>query len=106
MLLKRVPEAVASLHPTPLLLLQPLFTMSAQQQSVQPFSPQDYEQLTNQFERQPVSPSQMGGQAGGASPRSRGWEDQHLSPTHSNGRKPRQGGLGLNREGGCQAVLC
>ncbi|KAM3828984.1 piezo-type mechanosensitive ion channel component 1 isoform 1-T1 [Vipera latastei] len=34
---------------------EPLFTMSAQQQSVQPFSPQDYEQLTNQFERQPLA---------------------------------------------------
>lgn len=28
--------------------------MSAQQQSIQPFTPQDYEALTNQFERQPV----------------------------------------------------
>lgn len=36
--------------------LQPLFTMSAQQQSIQPFTPQDYEALTNQFERQPVNP--------------------------------------------------
>lgn len=35
---------------------QPLFTMSAQQQSIQPFTPQDYEALTNQFERQPVNP--------------------------------------------------
>ncbi|NWS61966.1 PIEZ1 protein, partial [Chunga burmeisteri] len=32
---------------------EPLFTMSAQQQSIQPFTPQDYEALTNQFERQP-----------------------------------------------------
>lgn len=29
--------------------------MSAQQQSIQPFTPQDYEALTNQFERQPVN---------------------------------------------------
>ncbi|CAM4623176.1 unnamed protein product [Lepidochelys olivacea] len=34
---------------------EPLFTMSAQQQSIQPFTPQDYEVLTNQFERQPVA---------------------------------------------------
>uniref|UniRef100_A0A8C0GB29 Piezo type mechanosensitive ion channel component 1 (Er blood group) n=1 Tax=Chelonoidis abingdonii TaxID=106734 RepID=A0A8C0GB29_CHEAB len=34
---------------------EPLFTMSAQQQSIQPFTPQDYEALTNQFERQPVA---------------------------------------------------
>lgn len=68
--------------PSPLFLLQPLFTMSAQQQSIQHFTPQDYEQLTNKFERQPVSPSRMGWQGGGGSPRSSGWEDQHLSPTH------------------------
>lgn len=30
--------------------------MSAQQQSIQPFTPQDYEALTNEFERQPVAP--------------------------------------------------
>lgn len=30
--------------------------MSAQQQSIQPFTPQDYEALTNEFERQPVIP--------------------------------------------------
>ncbi|XP_065601478.1 piezo-type mechanosensitive ion channel component 1 [Cyrtonyx montezumae] len=34
---------------------EPLFTMSAQQQSIQPFTPQDYEALTNAFERQPVA---------------------------------------------------
>uniref|UniRef100_A0A670YYB1 Piezo type mechanosensitive ion channel component 1 (Er blood group) n=1 Tax=Pseudonaja textilis TaxID=8673 RepID=A0A670YYB1_PSETE len=34
---------------------EPLFTMSAQQQSIQPFTPQDYEQLTNKFERQPLA---------------------------------------------------
>ncbi|XP_074769024.1 piezo-type mechanosensitive ion channel component 1 [Athene noctua] len=34
---------------------EPLFTMSAQQQSIQPFTPQDYEALTNRFERQPVA---------------------------------------------------
>ncbi|KAM6117865.1 LOW QUALITY PROTEIN: piezo-type mechanosensitive ion channel component 1 [Pterocles gutturalis] len=34
---------------------EPLFSMSAQQQSIQPFTPQDYEALTNQFERQPVA---------------------------------------------------
>uniref|UniRef100_A0A674J131 Uncharacterized protein n=1 Tax=Terrapene triunguis TaxID=2587831 RepID=A0A674J131_9SAUR len=34
---------------------EPLFTMSAQQQSIQPFTPQDYEALTNKFERQPVA---------------------------------------------------
>ncbi|KAM6325133.1 LOW QUALITY PROTEIN: piezo-type mechanosensitive ion channel component 1 [Podargus strigoides] len=34
---------------------EPLFTMSAQQQSIQPFTPQDYEALTKQFERQPVA---------------------------------------------------
>ncbi|NWX93061.1 PIEZ1 protein, partial [Nothoprocta pentlandii] len=34
---------------------EPLFTMSAQQQSIQPFTPQDYEALTNEFERQPVA---------------------------------------------------
>uniref|UniRef100_A0A8C8BN11 Piezo type mechanosensitive ion channel component 1 n=1 Tax=Otus sunia TaxID=257818 RepID=A0A8C8BN11_9STRI len=34
---------------------EPLFTMSAQQQSIQPFTPQDYEALTNHFERQPVA---------------------------------------------------
>lgn len=36
---------------------QPLFTTSAQQQSIQPFTPHDYEALTHQFERQPVNPS-------------------------------------------------
>lgn len=30
--------------------------MSAQQQSIQPFTPQDYEALTKEFERQPVAP--------------------------------------------------
>ncbi|EMP36264.1 Protein PIEZO1 [Chelonia mydas] len=30
---------------------EPLFTMSAQQQSIQPFTPQDYEVLTSQFEQ-------------------------------------------------------
>uniref|UniRef100_A0A8D0GHR1 Piezo non-specific cation channel cap domain-containing protein n=1 Tax=Sphenodon punctatus TaxID=8508 RepID=A0A8D0GHR1_SPHPU len=34
---------------------QPLFTMSAQQQSIKAFTPQDYDALTNQFERQPVA---------------------------------------------------
>ncbi|XP_042741797.1 piezo-type mechanosensitive ion channel component 1 isoform X1 [Lagopus leucura] len=34
---------------------EPLFTMSAQQQSIQPFTPQDYEALTKEFERQPVA---------------------------------------------------
>ncbi|XP_074865263.1 piezo-type mechanosensitive ion channel component 1 isoform X1 [Carettochelys insculpta] len=34
---------------------EPLFTMSAQQPSIQPFTPQDYEVLTRQFERQPVA---------------------------------------------------
>nr|XP_005292285.1 piezo-type mechanosensitive ion channel component 1 isoform X2 [Chrysemys picta bellii] len=34
---------------------EPLFTMSAQQQSIQPFTPQDYEELTKKFERQPVA---------------------------------------------------
>ncbi|KAK9392634.1 piezo-type mechanosensitive ion channel component 1 [Crotalus adamanteus] len=34
---------------------EPLFTMSAQQQSIQHFTPQDYEQLTNKFERQPLA---------------------------------------------------
>ncbi|XP_075795990.1 piezo-type mechanosensitive ion channel component 1 isoform X2 [Pelodiscus sinensis] len=34
---------------------EPLFTTSAQQQSLQPFTPQDYEALTHQFERQPVA---------------------------------------------------
>ncbi|NWU94877.1 PIEZ1 protein, partial [Upupa epops] len=34
---------------------EPLFTMSAQQQSIQPFTPKDYEELTNLFERQPVA---------------------------------------------------
>uniref|UniRef100_A0A8C8RQL3 Piezo type mechanosensitive ion channel component 1 n=1 Tax=Pelusios castaneus TaxID=367368 RepID=A0A8C8RQL3_9SAUR len=34
---------------------EPLFTMSAQQPSIQPFTPQDYEALTNEFERQPVA---------------------------------------------------
>ncbi|KAG8144214.1 hypothetical protein E2320_001317 [Naja naja] len=34
---------------------EPLFTMSAQQQSIQPFTPQDYEQLTHEFERQPLA---------------------------------------------------
>ncbi|KAM8985686.1 piezo-type mechanosensitive ion channel component 1 isoform 2-T2 [Ara ararauna] len=34
---------------------EPLFTMSAQQQSIQPFTPQDYEALTHKFERQPVA---------------------------------------------------
>lgn len=33
--------------------------MSAQQQSIQPFTPQDYEALTNQFERQPVKKKQI-----------------------------------------------
>ncbi|XP_064016182.1 piezo-type mechanosensitive ion channel component 1 isoform X2 [Pogoniulus pusillus] len=34
---------------------EPLFTMSAQQQSIQPFTPRDYEDLTRKFERQPVA---------------------------------------------------
>ncbi|NWS72325.1 PIEZ1 protein, partial [Crotophaga sulcirostris] len=34
---------------------EPLFTMSAQQQSIQPFTPQDYEALTKEFERHPVA---------------------------------------------------
>uniref|UniRef100_A0A7M4EL53 Piezo type mechanosensitive ion channel component 1 (Er blood group) n=1 Tax=Crocodylus porosus TaxID=8502 RepID=A0A7M4EL53_CROPO len=34
---------------------EPLFTMSAQQQSIQPFTPRDYEELTKHFERQPVA---------------------------------------------------
>ncbi|NXS58817.1 PIEZ1 protein, partial [Brachypteracias leptosomus] len=34
---------------------EPLFTMSAQQQSIQPFTPHDYEVLTRTFERQPVA---------------------------------------------------
>ncbi|KAM9374073.1 piezo-type mechanosensitive ion channel component 1 [Phaethornis superciliosus] len=34
---------------------EPLFTMSAQQPSIHPFTPQDYEALTKQFERQPVA---------------------------------------------------
>ncbi|XP_013921090.1 PREDICTED: piezo-type mechanosensitive ion channel component 1-like, partial [Thamnophis sirtalis] len=34
---------------------EPLFTMSAQQQSIQPFTPQNYEQLTNKFEREPLA---------------------------------------------------
>ncbi|NXW58073.1 PIEZ1 protein, partial [Eurystomus gularis] len=34
---------------------EPLFTMSAQQQSIQPFTPHDYEVLTRKFERQPVA---------------------------------------------------
>uniref|UniRef100_A0A8B9FE59 Piezo non-specific cation channel cap domain-containing protein n=1 Tax=Amazona collaria TaxID=241587 RepID=A0A8B9FE59_9PSIT len=34
-----------------------LFTISAQHQSIHPFTPQDYEALTNEFERQPVNPS-------------------------------------------------
>ncbi|KAM6300603.1 LOW QUALITY PROTEIN: piezo-type mechanosensitive ion channel component 1 [Aegotheles albertisi] len=34
---------------------EPLFTMSAQQQSIQPFTPHDYEALTSHFERQPVA---------------------------------------------------
>lgn len=65
-------------HPVP--SLQPLFTMSAQQQSIQPFTPQDYEALTHQFERQPVNPPHphppprsMPLGAGGAP----GWEGVH-----------------------------
>nr|DBA16933.1 TPA: hypothetical protein GDO54_002459 [Pyxicephalus adspersus] len=34
---------------------EPLFTMSAQQHSIQPFTPQQYEDLTYEFERQPVA---------------------------------------------------
>ncbi|XP_067396336.1 piezo-type mechanosensitive ion channel component 1 [Emydura macquarii macquarii] len=34
---------------------EPLFTMSAQQPSIQPFTPEDYAKLTDQFERQPVA---------------------------------------------------
>ncbi|XP_018115987.1 piezo-type mechanosensitive ion channel component 1 isoform X2 [Xenopus laevis] len=34
---------------------EPLFTMSAQQQSIQPFTPQQYEDLTYRFERQPTA---------------------------------------------------
>ncbi|KAJ6657195.1 hypothetical protein lerEdw1_002784 [Lerista edwardsae] len=34
---------------------EPLFTMSAQQQSIQPFTPKDYDQLTAEFERNPVA---------------------------------------------------
>ncbi|NXC61910.1 PIEZ1 protein, partial [Aleadryas rufinucha] len=35
---------------------EPLFTTSSQQQSIQPFTSQDYEDLTKEFERQPVNP--------------------------------------------------
>lgn len=34
---------------------EPLFTMSAQQQSIQPFTAQEYEALTEEFERQPTA---------------------------------------------------
>ncbi|XP_054856190.1 piezo-type mechanosensitive ion channel component 1 [Eublepharis macularius] len=34
---------------------EPLFTMSAQQQSIQAFTPKDYEALTDKFEREPVA---------------------------------------------------
>ncbi|KAF7244690.1 Piezo-type mechanosensitive ion channel component 1 [Varanus komodoensis] len=34
---------------------EPLFTMSAQQQSIKAFTPQDYDALTHQFERQPLA---------------------------------------------------
>ncbi|KAM3917927.1 piezo-type mechanosensitive ion channel component 1 [Leptodactylus fuscus] len=34
---------------------EPLFTMSAQQQSIQPFTPQEYEALTSEFDRQPTA---------------------------------------------------
>ncbi|XP_063293700.1 piezo-type mechanosensitive ion channel component 1 isoform X1 [Pelobates fuscus] len=34
---------------------EPLFTMSAQQQSIQPFTQQEYETLTYRFERQPIA---------------------------------------------------
>ncbi|XP_063169125.1 LOW QUALITY PROTEIN: piezo-type mechanosensitive ion channel component 1 [Candoia aspera] len=34
---------------------EPLFTMSAQQQSIQAFTSQDYEKLTDKFERQPLA---------------------------------------------------
>ncbi|KAM4018686.1 piezo-type mechanosensitive ion channel component 1 isoform 1-T1 [Anomaloglossus baeobatrachus] len=34
---------------------EPLFTMSAQQQSIQPFTPQEYEKLTSEFDRQPTA---------------------------------------------------
>ncbi|KAM4614365.1 piezo-type mechanosensitive ion channel component 1 [Discoglossus pictus] len=34
---------------------EPLFTMSAQQQSIQPFTPQEYENLTYHFESQPTA---------------------------------------------------
>uniref|UniRef100_A0A670IWN9 Piezo type mechanosensitive ion channel component 1 (Er blood group) n=1 Tax=Podarcis muralis TaxID=64176 RepID=A0A670IWN9_PODMU len=34
---------------------EPLFTMSAQQQSIQEFTPKDYDALTNEFVRQPVA---------------------------------------------------
>ncbi|NXE43965.1 PIEZ1 protein, partial [Ptilorrhoa leucosticta] len=37
---------------------EPLFTTSSQQQSIQPFTSQDYENLTKEFERQPVNPPQ------------------------------------------------
>lgn len=43
--------------------LQPLFTMSAQQPSIMPFTPQDYEELCRQFDAYPVSGS-MPGQPG------------------------------------------
>ncbi|XP_060109846.1 piezo-type mechanosensitive ion channel component 1 [Heteronotia binoei] len=34
---------------------EPLFTMSAQQQSIQPFTLKDYEALTDKFEREPIA---------------------------------------------------
>ncbi|CAN2389469.1 positive regulation of cell-cell adhesion mediated by integrin [Pristimantis euphronides] len=34
---------------------EPLFTMSAQQQSIQAFTPQEYEKLTSEFDRQPTA---------------------------------------------------
>lgn len=40
---------------SPCLHLQPLFTMSAQQPSIVPFTSQAYEELSRKFDRHPVS---------------------------------------------------
>lgn len=38
-----------------MIFFQPLFTMSVQQQSIQPFTEDEYEQLTKKFGDKPVS---------------------------------------------------
>lgn len=47
---------VPCLADVPLCHPQPLFSTSSQQQYIQPFTLEDYTELTKEFEREPVNP--------------------------------------------------